>query len=211
MDIDRRHGFAVTGDRPRATDTDGNGPHAVVITSAGQLTVHHGVQAVEQGVGGQSVIDGDLLAVDQLALHRHQPGCHLGAADVDAQHDVADDRARTTLVVFGFLTLTLTLRRWRYGCLALQRAEMVESGVEGRIERRDARRLGGHAGWLGFVGHRAQPTRRAVSTRLISYSTRSSASALTIPDHRCGCSGVMQQASGCNSVHGVGWANCTTL
>ena len=63
------------------------------------------------------------------------------------------------------------------------------------------------AGWTPS----AQPTRRAVSTRLISYSTRSSASAPTIPEKRCGCSGVMQLASGLSSVHGVGWQNWTTL
>ena len=38
------------------------------------------------------------------------------------------------------------------------------------------------------------PTRRAVSIKLISYSTMSSASALTIAECRCGCSALMQLA-----------------
>lgn len=65
----------------------------MVLTSASNLLINGFREDEEQLLRLQSVIDQDLCAIDQLALHRHQTDGHLGAADVDSDNNVATDDA----------------------------------------------------------------------------------------------------------------------
>jgi hypothetical protein len=65
-----------------------------MLASAGKLRLDQGVERGEQCVGTQVVIDVDLVAVDQLALHGDQADAHLGATDVDGEHHFGERLGR---------------------------------------------------------------------------------------------------------------------
>jgi hypothetical protein len=103
--------------------------------------------------------------------------------------------------------------------LALRAHDERRDGVVGRVVeagRRDVAAVRqavevGPEGADTSLHEEPDQTRRASSTRLIWYSTSSSASAADTAAKRCGCSGVQQLGTGDSTVHGRGWQNCTTL
>ena len=53
-----------------------------------QLRLGDRVERGEQRLGVHPEVDVDIVAIEQLTLHRHQAGRQLGVADVDRQNDV---------------------------------------------------------------------------------------------------------------------------
>ena len=85
----RRHRDDVGPHRARAADTDRDGAGVVVRAGPFQLRLRNRVEGREQCIGLQSEVNVDVVAIEQLALHRHQACSHLGVTDVDRQDDVA--------------------------------------------------------------------------------------------------------------------------
>ena len=71
------------------TDADSDWSRIVMRARPLELRLGDAVERGEQRVGFQSEVDVDVVAVEELALHRHQSGRQLGVTDVDRQYDVA--------------------------------------------------------------------------------------------------------------------------
>lgn len=65
-----------------------------MLASARDLLVDCFGEPDKQLLRLQAVVDGKLRAIDELALHRHQADCNLGAANVDRDNNVAANYAR---------------------------------------------------------------------------------------------------------------------
>ena len=88
-DVGRRHRDDIGSHRPGATDADRDRSGVVVRARPLELRLGDVVERGEQRVGLEPEVDVDVVAVEELALHRHQSRGQLGVADVDRQDDVA--------------------------------------------------------------------------------------------------------------------------
>ncbi len=86
--VQRRDGVDIAFQRTRRTHADHERPEMMVLGGPLDHVVHDVGERVEQLHVVEGVVDRYLGAIDQLATGCHQPGSHLGAADVDRHDDV---------------------------------------------------------------------------------------------------------------------------
>ena len=84
-DVGRRHSDDVGTHRAGAADADRDRSGVVMRPRSLELRLSDRVERGEQRVGLEPEVDVDIVAVEQLALHRHQSGRQLGVADVERQ------------------------------------------------------------------------------------------------------------------------------